>query len=111
MAKAHRLTPVQKRVLSFMFTSEQPTVFEMGHKTTEFVNGFIVRCSLLVPYFLRHHGYIHEPNSFTGRWELTPKGILAIGGCAQSPTRTHIVGSSGDCTFCKRRVAKAEGRE
>lgn len=103
----HRLTPVQKRVLSFMFTAEQPVVFETGHKTTEFVNGFIIRCQLLVPYFLRTNGYIYEPNRMSRRWELTPKGIVAIGGCDVSPTMRHIVGTAGDCASCKRHVARS----
>lgn len=103
----HRLTPVQRRVLDFIFNAEQPIVFETGHKTTEFVNGFIVRCQTLVPYFLKHHGYIHQPNVVSTRWELTPKGIVAVGGCDVSPTHRHVVGTKGECAFCKRKVAKA----
>lgn len=106
-AVTHRLTPVQKRVLSFMFTSEQPVVFETGHKRTEFVNGFIVRCQSLVWYFLNAHGYIYRPNVATVLWELTPKGIVAIGGCDVSPTMTHVVGTMGCCAFCKRKIAPA----
>lgn len=103
---AHRLTPVQRRILVFAFRSEQPVVFETGHKTTEFVNGFIVRCQSFVPYFMERHGYIHRPNAAMLRWELTPKGVLAIGGCDASPTLTHIVGTAGNCAWCKRKVAR-----
>jgi hypothetical protein len=103
----HRLTPVQKRVLAFIFKSEQPVVFEVGNKRTEFVNGFIIRCQTLVQYFLRQHGYIHAPNELMNRWELTPKGIVAIGGCDVSPTMTHVVGTAGICAFCKRKVARS----
>lgn len=74
----HRLTPVQRKVLEFIRDAEQPVVFETGHKTTEFAAGFIVRCQSFVPYFLKHYGYIHEPNRATSRWELTEKGALAI---------------------------------
>lgn len=102
----HRLTPVQKRVLLFMFTAEQTVVFEMGHKTTEFVNGFIVRCQSIVWYFLNAHGYIQRIAPAMSRWELTPKGIVAIGGCDTSPTMTHVVGTAGNCAFCKRKVAR-----
>lgn len=78
--RSHHLTPVQKRILMFMFTSEQPVVFETGHKTTECLNGFVVRCQSFVPYFLKHHGYIYRPNDPVGRWELTEKGTRAIRG-------------------------------
>ncbi len=103
----HRLTPVQKRILAFMWESEQPVVFQTGYKATEFVNGFIVRCQSFVPYFLKHHGYIHQPNKGTSRWELTAKGCDAIGGCSQSPTRSHVVQTQGTCVFCKRKVARS----
>lgn len=104
--KQHRLTPVQKRVLAFMYSAEQNIAFETGHKRTEFVNGFVVRCQTLVWYFLKSHGYIHQPEPLLQRWELTPKGIVAIGGCDTSPTLYHVVGTSGICAFCKRKVAK-----
>ena len=77
--KTHRPTSVQKRILSFMACAEQPVVFETGHKTTRFVNEFIVQCQSFVPHFLRLHGYIHKPNVAMSRWELTTKGIVAVG--------------------------------
>ncbi len=104
--KPHRLTPVQKRVLAFLFTRDRGVQVENGHKRTEFVNGHIVRCQVTVWYFLRAHGYVHEPNPYTNHWEITDKGIVAIGGCSESPTRTHVVGTAGICTFCKAKVAR-----
>lgn len=71
----HHLTPVQRRVLRFINESTQPVVFETGYKTTEFTGGFIIRCQSFVPFFLKHHGYIYEPNTFTGRYALTQKGV------------------------------------
>jgi len=102
----HRLTPVQKRVLRFMLDAPQPVVFETGHKTTAFSETFHVYCQSFIPYFLKHHGYIHEPNQYSCRWELTDKGIAAVAGCKKSPTGTHIIGTAGDCAFCKRKVAR-----
>ncbi len=76
--KRHRLTTVQKRILLFIARSEQPVVFDTGHKQTSFADGFIVCCQSFVPYFLKQHGYIHRPNEGSTRWELTAKGTAAV---------------------------------
>lgn len=79
--KPHRLTPVQRDVLEFMFLVQEPVVFETGHKRTAYIGRCVIQCQTLVPYFLKHHGYIHKPNEASVRWELTDKGHVAIG-CA-----------------------------
>jgi hypothetical protein len=81
----------------------EPVVFVTGHKTTTFDGcGFVVYCQSFIPYFLKFHGYIHKPNEFSNRWELTEKGVVAVAGCKKSPTGTHVVGTAGYSAFCKR---------
>lgn len=103
---SHRLTPVQKRILAFMFDCETTVYFETGHKTTTF-DVYVIRCQSFVPFFLKHHGYIHKPNGINSiHWELTDKGIAAVASCKKSPSGTHVIGTAGNCAFCKRKVAR-----
>lgn len=78
----HRLTPVQRRVLTWIAESEYVTRIETGYKsTTYWINDYgetIIRCQTLVPYFLVHQGYIQRTAGING-YELTTKGEIAMG--------------------------------
>lgn len=75
--KAHKPTPIQKKILRFMLGHDY-VEFHWGYKITQCgtnENGKpAVGCQSFVPYFLKHHGYIESesPNSF--RYRLTDKG-------------------------------------
>jgi hypothetical protein len=78
---SHRLTPVQLKILRGMSDASGITRIQTGHKNTTMVElssgELVVRCQSLVPYFLKHHGYI-ERGAGIAAWVLTAKGQAAV---------------------------------
>lgn len=72
---AHKLTPVQRKVLNHMASIEGQCRIITGHKKTVMA-GEVIYCQTLVPFFLQHHGYI-ERAAGIAMWQLTDKGWTA----------------------------------
>jgi hypothetical protein len=75
----HRLTKVQKQVLRWMANAEGQIRILTGYKNTfPSVDSYepVICCQSLVPYFLKHHGYIEQASGIS-TYRLTKKGKVA----------------------------------